>query len=92
MLFSQEHVKWNRTNPQLKNSKLKNEKNDNHLKFYAKYSTLGIQMVVIILAGAFGGKALDGWLNWDFPVFTLVLTLICVVAAVIYGMRELFKK
>jgi hypothetical protein len=71
---------------------LKNEKNDNPLKFYAKYSTLGIQMVVIILAGAFGGKALDNWLNWDFPVFTLALTLLCAAAAIIYGMRELFKK
>jgi len=71
---------------------LKDDKKDSHLKFYAKYSTLGIQMVVIILAGAFGGKALDSWLNWDFPVFTLVLTLLCVAAAVFYGMRELFKK
>ncbi len=68
------------------------KKDDNPIKFYAKYSTLGIQMVVIILVGAFGGKALDEWLNWDFPVFTLVLTLLCVAAAVIYGMRELFKK
>ena len=49
-------------------------------------------MVVIILAGAFGGKALDNWLNWDFPVFTLALTLLCAAAAIIYGMRELFKK
>jgi len=68
------------------------KKDDNPIKFYAKYSTLGIQMVVIILVGAFGGKALDEWLNWDFPVFTLFLTLLCVAAAVIYGMRELFKK
>ncbi len=71
---------------------MKQKKDDSPLKFYAKYSTLGIQMVVIILAGAFGGKALDEWLSWDFPVFTLSLTLLCVAAAVIYGMRELFKK
>ena len=71
---------------------MKNDNKDNPLKFYAKYSTLALQMIVIIVAGAFGGKALDAWLNWDFPVFTLVLTLLAVIGAVFYGMRELFKK
>ena len=62
------------------------------LKFYAKYSSLALQMIIIIVGGAFGGKALDKWLDWEFPVFTLVLTILSVVVAVIYGMRELFKK
>ena len=48
-------------------------------------------MIVIIVAGAFGGKALDSWIEWDFPVFTLVLTILSVGGAVIYGMRGLFK-
>ncbi len=91
MQFFLEHVKWGQFLLKIKRSKLKNDKKDSHLKFYAKYSTLGFQMVVIILAGAFGGKALDTWLNWSFPVFTLVLTLLCVAGAVFYGMRELFK-
>ncbi len=91
MLSFPEHAKWDLYQLKIKKSKLKDDKKDNHLKFYAKYSTLGIQMVVIILAGAFGGKALDSWLNWSFPVFTLVLTLLCVAGAVFYGMRELFK-
>jgi len=71
---------------------LKDDKKDSPLKFYAKYSSLGFQMVAIILAGAFGGKALDSWLNLGFPIFTLSLTLLCVAGAVFYGMRELFKK
>jgi uncharacterized membrane protein YeaQ/YmgE (transglycosylase-associated protein family) len=70
---------------------LDDNKKDNPLKFYAKYSSLGIQMVVIILIGAFGGKALDSWLQWNFPVFTVALTILSVVGAVIYGMRSLFK-
>ena len=48
-------------------------------------------MIVIIVAGAFGGKALDSWLNWSFPVFTLTLTILSVAGAVFYGMRGLFK-
>lgn len=67
-------------------------KKDSPLKFYAKYSSLAMQMIVIIVAGAFGGKALDGWLDWEFPVFTLVLTILSVVVATIYGMREIFKQ
>lgn len=67
-------------------------KKDSPLKFYAKYSSLALQMIVIIVAGAFGGKALDEWLKWEFPVFTLVLTLLAVVVSTIYGMREIFKQ
>jgi hypothetical protein len=70
----------------------KKNKKDSPLLFYAKYSSLALQMVVIIVAGAFGGKALDNWLEWEFPVFTLVLTILAVVVAIIYGMREIFKQ
>ena len=69
----------------------KKEKKESSLRFYAKYSSLGLQMIVIILAGAFGGRALDNWLQWEFPVFTLVLTLLAVALSLIYGIRELFK-
>ncbi len=71
---------------------MQRDEKESPLKFYAKYSTLGLQMIVIMVAGAFGGKAIDGWLDWDFPVFTLVLTILSVAGAVFYGMRGLFKK
>ena len=71
---------------------MKKEEKDNPVKFYAKYSSLAFQMIVIILAGAFGGRALDKIVVWEFPVFTLGLTLLAVVGATIYGMRELFKQ
>lgn len=70
---------------------MEKKKNDNPLKFYAKYSSLAFQMIAIIVGGAFGGKALDAWLELSFPVFTLVLTIISVIGAVFYGMRELFR-
>lgn len=49
-------------------------------------------MIAIILIGAFGGRALDRWVEWEFPVFTLILTILGVIGATIYGMRELFKQ
>jgi len=69
----------------------KNQK-DSPLKFYARYSTLAIQMIVIIVGGAFGGKAIDNWLDWEFPVFTLVFTILSVVIALFIGLRDLFKE
>ncbi len=64
---------------------------ENPLKFYAKYSSLAIQMGVIIVAGAFGGKEIDKLTGWKFPVFTLILSILGVMASVLYGMRELFR-
>lgn len=68
------------------------EKKTSPLKFYAKYSSLTFQMIAIILAGAFGGRAIDAKLTYEFPIFTVVLTILAVIIATIYGMRELFKK
>jgi len=73
----------------MKKNKKKNKKSP--LKFYAVYSALAFQMGFIIIAGAFGGRELDKWINWKFPVFTLVLTVVGVVMAIIVGIRELFK-
>ncbi len=65
---------------------------DSPLKFYAKYSSLALQMIVIIVGAAFGGKELDKAVDIEFPVFTVGLTIVSVIAAVIYGMREIFKQ
>lgn len=62
------------------------------LKSYADYSTLGIQMVLIILAGAFGGRELDKVVSWQFPVFTVGLTILSLILAMLLFIRELFRK
>jgi len=49
-------------------------------------------MIVIIVAGALGGKYLDEYLQLKFPVFTLSLTILSVFAAVYTSIRELLKK
>lgn len=71
-----------------KNKKRKN----NPLGFYAKYSALAFEMIIIILAGAFGGRELDKVVKWNFPVFTLTLTLLGAVGAILYGARDLFRR
>ncbi len=49
-------------------------------------------MLVIILLGVFGGFKLDQWLNLEFPIFTVVLSLISVVLAIYIVTKDLLKK
>lgn len=62
------------------------------LKAYARYSSIAFQMLVIILAGVFGGRELDNWINWDFPVFTLLLTILAVFLAIYTVIKDLLRK
>lgn len=68
------------------------DKTRNRLSFYFKYSGMAVQMIAIILIGVFGGKKLDEYLNFKFPVFTLVLTLISVFLAIYFVIKDLIKK
>jgi hypothetical protein len=62
------------------------------LEFYARYSTLALQMVVIIGVGVFGGVKLDAWLHTGFPVFTVVLSVLSVILSIYQATRDLLKK
>jgi len=46
-------------------------------------------MIAIILLGVFGGIKLDELIKWEFPVFTLVLTLLAVVMSMYYAVKDL---
>ncbi|MBN1143703.1 MAG: AtpZ/AtpI family protein [Bacteroidales bacterium] len=71
---------------------LKNqEKTAKSLSSYAKYSSLAFQMVAIILIGVFGGIKLDRWLEFGFPVFTVVLSLLATGLAVYYGIKDFLR-
>jgi F0F1-type ATP synthase assembly protein I len=61
------------------------------LNQYARYSGMAFQMMVIIVAGAFGGLKLDQWLNTK-PVFTVIFSISAVFLAIYYVTRDLLKK
>jgi F0F1-type ATP synthase assembly protein I len=58
---------------------------------YARYSSLAFQMLVVILAGVFGGLQLDRLLNLKYPVFTVLLSLLSVILAIYQAIRDLIK-
>ncbi len=62
------------------------------LNSYARYSSIAFQMLGIMLAGVFGGRELDRWLEMQFPVFTLTLTILAVILAIYFVIKDLLKK
>ena len=68
------------------------QKNSTGFTSYAKYSALAIQAGLLIFGGTFGGYKLDSWLNLKFPLFTLVLSLLTVSAAIWLLVRDVLKK
>ncbi|HNQ12140.1 MAG TPA: AtpZ/AtpI family protein [Bacteroidia bacterium] len=61
------------------------------LEFYARYSAMGIQMAAIIFLLTFFGVKCDQWLSMSFPLFTIVFSLLSVVAALYVTLKDLFK-
>jgi ATP synthase protein I len=62
------------------------------LESYARYSGLAFQMFAIIGLGIYGGVKLDQWLEIGFPVFTVLLSILSVGAAIYTAVKDLIKK
>ena len=73
--------------PQKSNQKKSQSQSNN----YVRYSSLAFQMLGIILVGVFGGMKLDQLINWEFPVFTVVLSISSVFGAIFFAVKDLLK-
>ena len=61
------------------------------VKPYLKYSGMAVQMICILVVAAWGGRKLDGYLGLKYPVLTIVLMLIGVVAAMYLIVSSVIK-
>jgi F0F1-type ATP synthase assembly protein I len=61
------------------------------LNQYARYTGLAFQMLGIILVTVWGGTRLDKLTGWHTPVFTIVLSLIGVFAAIYVAVKDFIK-
>jgi ATP synthase protein I len=68
-----------------------NDKENNGLNNYARYSGIGVQMVVIILITVWGGIKLDKLFLLETPVFTIVLSLLGVAAAIYTAIKDFIR-
>jgi F0F1-type ATP synthase assembly protein I len=58
---------------------------------FGKYSGLAFQMVAIILLTTLGGVKLDKLTGWKTPVFTIILSLLGVFAAIYFSVKDFIK-
>ena len=69
-----------------------NSAKKNPLKSYARHSAIAFQMLIIILLGVYGGIKLDEHLELKFPVFTLIFTVLAVILAIYYTIKDALRK
>lgn len=72
-------------------SKKQNQKK-NRLKNYARFSSLAIQMGVIIAGGAYFGNYLDFQYTNQLPIFTIIFSLFAIGAALYLSLKDMIKK
>ena len=74
----------------LKKVKPKNTGNKG-IRDFGKYSAIAFQMVGIILVTTWGGIKLDKLMGFGKPVFTIVLSLLGVFAAIYTAVKDFIK-
>jgi F0F1-type ATP synthase assembly protein I len=57
-------------------------KKDN-LSTYLRYSGMAFEFFLLCALGAFIGIKLDHWLNFSFPIFTIILILLAIFGALL---------
>ncbi|HNZ42107.1 MAG TPA: AtpZ/AtpI family protein [Bacteroidales bacterium] len=62
------------------------------LNNYARYTSIAMQMLVIIVLGVWGGVLLDKYIGIKFPVFTVLLSLGSVSLAIYVAVKDFLKK
>jgi F0F1-type ATP synthase assembly protein I len=62
-----------------------------NLNDYARYSSMAIQMLAIILLGVFAGFKLDEWLHTR-PILTVILSIISVALSIYFVTKDLLRK
>jgi len=68
-------------------------KNENdYLRSYSKYMGMVFQMILIIVLGGFGGKALDKYFSLENHLFTIVLIILATAIALFILFKTLFNK
>ncbi len=74
-------------------SKKKNPKNPGSkgIRDFARYSGLAFQMAGIILVAVWGGTKLDKLAGFENPVFTIILSLLGVFAAIYTAVKDFIK-
>ncbi len=59
--------------------------------FLARYSGVAFEMLGIIFLGTYGGYKIDLLRNAEFPLWTLVLSLLSIIIALYVVLKDLIR-
>lgn len=81
------------TMEELQSLKKKNKKSPGNksIRDFGRYSGMAFQMIGIILITTWGGIKLDKLTGFDKPVFTIILSLLGVFAAIYTAVKDFIK-
>lgn len=68
-----------------------NQKKNNQLNAYARFSGIGFQMLVIIAIGVWGGIKLDTIYPNDYQIFTIICSLVSIGIALYTVIKQVKK-
>jgi len=74
----------------IKTKNPKSQKNKG-INDYARYSGMAFQMIAIIAVSTWGGIKLDKLAAFETPVFTAILSLLGVIAAIFFAVKDFIK-
>ena len=63
-----------------------------YMRSYAKYFGLVFQMIVLIVLGGFGGRALDAYFNIQAHLFTIILIVLATIISLYLFFKTVFTK
>jgi ATP synthase protein I len=67
------------------------DKEKKSLREYARYSSLGFQIIAVVLTAFFVGHVLDNWIPTGFPLFTLIFSVGGLAAMLYLLIKDLMK-
>lgn len=70
----------------------KNGNKYDYLQSYARYFSLVTQMIVLLVLGGFGGRALDNYLHSGKPLFTVILIVLAAILSFYLFFKSIFTK
>ncbi len=63
----------------------------NSAQYFARFSGLAFEMLGIIALGVLGGNKLDQFREADFPLWTVILSLLAVFASLFLVINDVLK-
>jgi F0F1-type ATP synthase assembly protein I len=68
------------------------ENKNDYMRAYAKYFGLMIQMILLVVGGGFGGKALDSYFKIEPHIFTIIFIILATILSLYLFFKTLFNK